>query len=195
MNSRKKFDPSKIKSYQMIDKGSFGIVYKITTEKSKYAAKCITISKGDHFQADLDEIFKEIDMLEKLQNMIIRPKSILKYHGYYTKEDEQKKEISYFLVTELKEGSLKGLIEKRKKDGIRFKWREIWDIFRMLVNTMTFLQCENITHRDLKPGNILYNIDPGFIFFFFLNFNKIFQDSKEILIYSNLTLIDFGGSK
>lgn len=158
----KKFESSKINSYHLIEKGSFGKVYKVTTNKNSYAAKCLTISEDDpHYEEILNDIHKEIKMLENLQNMIIRPKSILKYHGYYTTKDETKKEISYYIVTELKEGSLKQLIEKKKKEGVRFKWKEIWDVFRMLLNTMTFLQCEKITHRDLKPGNILYNFDEG----------------------------------
>lgn len=162
MQFGKKFEPSKIISYNLIEKGSFGKVYKITTEKNSYAAKCITVSEDDPYYAEiLNDICKEIQMLENLQNMIIRPKSILKYHGYYTTKDENKNEISYYIVTELKEGSLKHLIDKKKKEGLRFKWREIWDVFRMLLNTMTFLQCEKITHRDLKPGNILYNLDEG----------------------------------
>jgi serine/threonine protein kinase len=45
---------------------------------------------------------------------------------------------------------------------------------------MTFLQLSSVTHRDLKPGNILFS-----------NLSEVHQEIQ----YKSLTLIDFGGSK
>lgn len=166
-----------------VEKGTYGAVYKIYLQQdpvNKYALKKMDLNKREEFfKEKQEEIKREIEILRKLSSIIFKPRSIPKFHGYYITENPQIKEISYCLIFDLFEGSLKNLIEKKKAAHIKFSFDEVYTTFQVLINTMTFLQLNDITHRDLKPGNILFR-----------NLNE----NNEIQ-YKSLTLIDYGGSK
>ena len=177
------FTYADITKFDFFEKGTYGLVYRISLQGQpgiQYALKKMDLFIGEkYFIEKENEIKREIEILRLISSNIKKPKSIPKFFGYYMLKDQQLSQISYCLAFELKEGSLKGLIEKRQKDNQRFSLEEIYNTLLVLLNIMTYLQLNSITHRDLKPGNILYSN---------------LSENKEIL-YKSLTLIDFGGSK
>ena len=180
------FKYTDIIKWDFLEKGTYGQVYKIylkSDQEAKYALKKMDLNEGEkYYKMKEDEILKEIDILKIISLHIKKLKSIPRYYGYFIISDPQISQISYCLIFELKDGSLKGLIENRSQDikVIRkFAIDEIYATLQVLLNIMTYLQLNSITHRDLKPGNILFT-------------NLL--DNKTIQ-YKSLTLIDFGGSK
>lgn len=164
-----------------IEKGTYGVVYKVgVVGKQPLAMKKIDLLKGDEFfDEKQDEILREITLLKKLSQTPSKPRSLPKFFGHFITNQPQLKQLSYNLLFEFKEGSLQKLIRKRQEEGRRFTLDEIYCTMQSLLHTMTYLQLSGITHRDLKPGNVLYS--------------NLTENGE--LQYKSLTLIDFGGSK
>lgn len=177
------FSYSDITKMEFLDRGTYGFVYKLIIKDTevRYALKKMDLIIGEKYYNEKEnEIKGEIKILHLISTNIKKPKAIPKFYGYFIIKDQQINQISYCLVFELKEGSLRGLIEERRKSNQKFTLDELHTTMRWLVNIMSYLQLNLITHRDLKPGNILYS--------------DLVENQGKIQ-YKSLTLIDFGGSK
>ena len=165
--------------------GTYGVVYRLFLKtfpnECKHAVKKMDLTQGERFYLEKEmDIKREIEILRFISTKIKKPKSLPQFHGFYVLKDTQMSQISYCLVFDIKHGSLKELIEQHISLNKRFTLDEVFSTMQSLLNTMTFLQLSSVTHRDLKPGNIL--------------FSNLAEPNAEIQ-YKSLTLIDFGGSK
>lgn len=76
-------------------------------------------------------------------------------------------------------GTLKKLLEKRKKNRQVFREEEIALFLKNLLEGIRYLHNLNIIHRDLKPGKYVnYKVE-----------NVLFEDDNDL---STVKIVDFG---
>ena len=94
----------------------------------------------------LNKIYYEIKLLKKLRNH----KNIIKYFEHFENDKH------FFIVMEnIAGGNLLNAINKMSK----FTEPMAKNIFRQLIETIKYLHSIGIVHRDIKPDNILIELD------------------------------------
>ncbi len=79
------------------------------------------------------------------------------YDTYYKilKEGYRNCECEYFILMELAEKDLEKEISSRRKSKKHFTEEELFNLMKQLIKTFSILQKNKITHRDVKPQNVL----------------------------------------
>ena len=134
---------NKYKSKEIIGKGGYGIVFKVSEigKNNLYALKFI-------LKKDVED--------EKYQNEIEIMKDLNKKNNKYIIRLIENFEIenqAHCIVMELCDGSLKDILKKYKPNGLPLDM--IKKIFKQLNEALKTMIDEGYTHRDLKPDNIL----------------------------------------
>ena len=162
-----------INDYTIIKKigqGSFGQIFQVEDKyKNKFAMKKIILTSEN----DIKKIEKEYQILIDLNLQINKEKPILnlvKIYGYTSKQLDPTTYVMYVLM-ELAIADWEKEILYRQKTKKYYTEKELMTILSTLINTFAELQKRNISHRDIKPQNIL-----------------LFKDSKY-------KLADFGEAK
>lgn len=163
-------------NYQLIssiDCGSFGQVLKYSYENQFYAVKEIRCDETG--PAKMEEIKNEILILQYVNNLEPKLPFFVKYYGFSVFSCQK-----IALIYELADGNLIDLVTK-KFYGLEPHrlFSEYLKILLTLVKALTFLEIHNISHRDLKPQNVLF---------------KVVEKSFKNLEFSYI-LCDFGISK
>ena len=133
-----------------IGKGTFGKIFAVKWKKNnkKYALKKETFTDPDFFEKRKGIVKIINDFLEKTKsNGVINIFSSLC--------QKNKKEYNYYQLMEIGERDWEQEIEIRRKKGLYYSEKEIFNITKQLVQTLSLLQKNNITHRDIKHQNIL----------------------------------------
>jgi len=153
--------PENFTNHKIIDKGAYGRVFKCINNSRTYAVKIVTIEKepssvqaGKEQEAKLQEIQRELNILQKIEETSPKPSSIIPFHGYYI-EENHKEDKDFCFVFDLLNQSLKTLIEEHSQANQGFSIAELMKLYKQMLYGMTFLQNLQVTHRDLKPGNLL----------------------------------------
>ena len=134
-----------------LGEGHFGSVYLVTSTKTKklYAMKEI---KEDRYKSEQqrNEVQKEIKLLENLHH----PHVIT----YFTSFRENG---SFYIITEyINGGSLEDLLKKNISQGKLIDERTIWDFLVQSLSGLLYLhENKKIIHRDIKPDNILLDLE------------------------------------
>ena len=132
-------------------------VYKTTynQDPSKfYAIKQIRLSPNKKEEEAF--IKQEIEILTKIQNQAQKPKAIPEFYGHYIRSDIKYQSSLYCLTMDyFPNNSLRALIKQYQTDKSLLPFQQLLDIFKDLMNGITFLQTLNISHRDLKPENLM----------------------------------------
>ena len=135
-----------------IGKGAEGKIYMIRWKKNnkKYALKkCqiiypINVKKRKNDNAALKNFIENTGC-----------EGIIKPYATLMKPNE----IAFtdcYEIMELGEKDWEKEIESRNKEKKYYSEFELMEIFRHLIKTFSLLQCNHITHRDIKPQNILF---------------------------------------
>ena len=76
----------------------------------------------------------------------------------YQKETKQIDSTTFiiYVLMDLATSDWEKEIERRRKNNLHYEEKELIHILNMLTNTFAELQKINISHRDIKPQNILY---------------------------------------
>ena len=130
---------------ELIGKGSSALVYKIVDlENNKIYAVKESLLKEAFF------LFKnEINIFNKFQN---KNPYIVHFYNYKILPQKINLELEYCQY-----GSLRDLLKKAKKKGIKLSENEISSIIYMVLNGLNFMHENNIINRDVKSKNILIN--------------------------------------
>jgi len=120
-----------------------------------YAVKII-IQEGPELSVTTK---KEIENLKLIQKSFDRPLCFLNFFGWILIEernpDFEFKEIKCCLIFEIATGTLADLIKKMRNLKQFLPFDDFYRYTRTLIEGMAFLQSKGITHRDIKPDNIL----------------------------------------
>ena len=134
---------------EFINQGGFGKVYKCTHNNDLYARKVVEITGSEN-----DNINKELEILKKIKSKKPIPSSIIKYFGHNECTNE-KNNTEYQLYFEYLSDPLDKVIDGREKLKKNFTISELMSFYHEILSGMAFLQSIGITHRDLKPGNLM----------------------------------------
>ena len=139
---------------KQIGEGSFGKIYLVesTLHKQYYAMKKIVATTSQELQT----LKHEYEILLSLQQPS-NPNSklnLVKIHGIQTKQLDQTTYVMYVLM-DLASTDWEKEILTRQKSRNYYSEVELFTHLKSLISTFAELQRKNISHRDIKPQNIL----------------------------------------
>ena len=140
------FNFEEYKIITQLGQGSFGKIYLVQNSKNElFTMKKLVYSE----ELDVQAVIKEYKMCYKLKHP-----NVVKILGIYSKKLDKTTYVVYVLMevglTDW-EKEIKTHIEK----NIFYKEEELIHIIKQLTQVLSFLQKSNISHRDIKPQNIL----------------------------------------
>ena len=141
------FTDKEYKYIRPIGEGTYGLIYLVENirNKKQYALKKILCK-------DLYEIYKHKTQLELIYSMK-HPKILELYNIQYKYLDSTTYAIYVLMDRAQNDWSVD--IRKRIINQNPYKQEEIINILKQVVSGLSYLQQKNITHRDIKPQNIL----------------------------------------
>ena len=146
------FDPTEFKIIKRIGEGSYGKIYEVEwiRNSKKYAMKKEPIKTNEIVNKSKEKI--------RLMNEFITKTNcpgIIKIYGNSVKKEKDHQEYYYYILMELAAKDWDQEISDRKKYNIYYTEKELFLIMSQLISTLSLLQKNHITHRDIKPKNIL----------------------------------------
>ena len=140
------FNFEEYKIITQLGQGSFGKIYLVQNSKNElFTMKKLVYSE----ELDVQAVIKEYKMCYKLKHP-----NVVKILGIYSKKLDKTTYVVYVLMevglTDW-EKEIKTHIEK----NIFYTEKELIHIMKQLTQVFSFLQKSNISHRDIKPQNIL----------------------------------------
>ena len=145
------FDPEDFKIIKQIGEGSFGKIYCSEWKKNKrnYAMKKMILRNKNEIKKNKEQTDLIYNFVKKNNN-----NGVIKVYGsQYNKIKDN--EYIFHVLMELAEIDWEKEIKKRKQMKNYYTEGELYEITRQLIKTFALLQKNNITHRDIKPQNIL----------------------------------------
>ena len=133
-----------------IGKGTFGKIYAVKWKKNgkKYALKIETF-KDKEFYEKRNEIKKIINsFLEKTKS-----NGVIKIYANLLRKNMD--EYNYYELMEMGERDWDQEIVIRRKKELYYTEPELFNIAKQLIKTLSLMQKNHITHRDIKHQNIL----------------------------------------
>ena len=145
------FKPSEFKLVEKIGFGSFGKIYKVRwiRNNENYAMKIINIK---HFD-DIDDTQKKLKIMRDFCKETNSQGIIKTYGNLYEKIGRE--DYKYYILMELAQTDWEQEIKIRDKKQLFYTQPELFDIIKQLVSCYSLLQKNNISHRDVKPQNVL----------------------------------------
>jgi pSer/pThr/pTyr-binding forkhead associated (FHA) protein len=173
-------------SYRLIEeigKGSFGLVYKALdkTKEKLVALKVFSGLEVEEFERALEEdqsdpkfqffkrTMREAEFLKELKHPFI-------IKIYDVGEFQSKQEKKHFIALEFFQGV--DLYYHVKAQG-KMTWQKVVKILEMLAQALDYMHISGISHRDIKPHNILYNDITEITKIIDLGLGKCFLSEKQ----------------
>ena len=142
-----------LKEYELlgeIGKGSFGKIYKVRWKVNQkfYALKIEILD-------EMEGINQRLGRGKAMRNFVQSTgcQGVVNIYGSYL--IKQGNLYHYFELMDLCETDFEKEIKTRSSYGSYFTEGELDNIIKQLISTLSFLQKQHITHRDIKPQNIL----------------------------------------
>ena len=148
------FNINDYKIIKKIGQGSFGQIFQIEDKyKNKLAMKKILVTSENDIKKIEHEYQILIDLnIQKSKNEPIL--NLVKIYGYSSKQLDPTTYVIYVLM-ELAITDWEKEILSRQKTKNYYSEKELMTILSSLINTFAELQKKKISHRDIKPQNIL----------------------------------------
>ena len=145
------FKPLDFKQIKQIGEGSFGKIYCSEWKKNNknYAMKKMILNNKSEIKKNIEQTNLVYNFLKKTDN-----KGVIKVYGSQCNKINDN-EYNFYVLMELAEIDWEKEIKKRKQLKNYYTEGELYEITRQLIKTFALLQKHNITHRDIKPQNIL----------------------------------------
>lgn len=142
-----------------LGKGSFGTVFKGVIKESniEVAIKCLEQfdDKKKDWQDNIKSIINELDAMTKVETEFIP-----KFYGLYPYTNPQSKIECYGLIFSYIQGVT---LDKFIKENPNLTNVQKLDISIKIVDIIKLLHENKITHRDIKPGNIMIKSDQSVV--------------------------------
>ena len=150
MEPEQKISPDEYEILEKIGHGSFGKIYSVKWGKNgkKYAMKILKLKREKDMENYKNKLSILINFIKKTNC-----RNVVKVYGtLYEKLEESYK---CFVLMELAHTDWEVEIKYRSKHQLFYTESELMNIIKQLVDCYSLLQKCNITHRDVKPQNIL----------------------------------------
>ena len=145
------FNTKEFKIIKKLGEGTFGKIYAIKWLKTNdlYALKKMDLDEYDVY------VFQK--KVRIIQNFIKSTKhnGVIKLYGDKSIPIQNTNQFNYYVIMELAEKDFEKEINSRRAAKKYYTEEELLDIIIQLVKTLSLMQKNNITHRDVKPQNIL----------------------------------------
>jgi hypothetical protein len=129
-----------------LGEGSFGKIYLVEDKNKNFFSLKKIIANDD---IELDSFTQEYELVNK-----VRHKNILKILGICKRELDSTTHVLYILM-EVGMTDWEKEIKSRQSQKNHYSEEELKNVFKQIVTALAFLQNKNISHRDVKPQNIL----------------------------------------
>ena len=145
------FIPEDFIMLKQIGEGSFGKIYcsEWKKNKKKYAMKKMILRSKIEIQKNQDQTNLVYDFIKKTKT-----NGVIKIYGAQCIKITSA-EYHFYVLMELANIDWEKEIKKRREKKQYYTEGELFDILKQLTSTFCLLQKNNITHRDIKPQNIL----------------------------------------
>lgn len=156
----------------LIGSGSFGSVYKATDNKT---GQTVAIKKV--FQ---DKRYKnrELSIMSELDHP-----AVVKLLRFFYTEAEKKGDVYLNLVMEFVPDSLFRTIRQYQKARTAMPELQLKIYSYQLIRALNYLQVTGISHRDIKPQNVIVNADTGELKICDFGSAKILEKGKPNIAY------------
>ena len=147
---KENFDPNEFIIIKRIGEGTYGKIYLTQWKKNnkKYAMKK-EIIKGN------ESLKKKKEKTKIVTNFINKTgsKGVIKIYGDLVKKKGNV--YNYYVLMEIADRDWEKELFERQKLKQYYSEKEIFIIMNQLIKTLSLLQKNHITHRDIKPQNVL----------------------------------------
>ena len=144
----KNFDIDDYNIVKQIGEGTFGKIFEVEDKYHRHFAMKKLICNS---LKEIELLKKEYEFLYNFKNFDI---NLVQIYGIETKKLDRTTFVMYVLM-ELAKIDWEKEIIKRKKINNYYSEEELINILKDLTSTLSQLQKNNISHRDIKPQNIL----------------------------------------
>ena len=149
---KQKLNLEEFKMEEQIGKGTFGKIYCARWNKNNklYALKKETLT-------DRESVQKRREAFKIIQNFIknTQSKGVINIYSNLLLKNKLDLEYQYYELMEKAERDWDQEINLRNKCNTYYKESEILNIMKQLISILSLFQKNHITHRDIKPQNIL----------------------------------------
>ena len=151
------FNPYEFHIIRQIGEGSFGKIYCVQWIRNgeKYAMKKLNLFG----QEELIILQHKVKIVQNLQKKT-RHNGFTTIYGDKCIPAPRPNEYHYYIIMELVEKDWEVELKRRRINAEFYTEYELLDIVKQLVKTLSIMQQNNVTHRDIKPQNVL--IKEGF---------------------------------
>ena len=145
------FNTREFKIIKKLGEGTFGKIYSIKWLKTN---ELFALKKMDLCEYDLYVFKKKVRII---QNFIKTTghNGLIKLYGDKCIPRQKIDEFFYYVIMELAETDLEKEINKRRSYNRFYTEEELLNFILQLVKTLALMEKNSITHRDVKPQNIL----------------------------------------
>ena len=145
------FIPEDFDIIKQIGEGTFGKIYCIEWPKNKkrYAMKKMILRTLEELNINKEKTNILYNFIKKTQS-----NGVIKLYGDQC-EQKNEAEYIYYVLMELANIDWENEIKKRSEIKKFYTEGELMEILGQLIRSFALLQKNNITHRDIKPQNIL----------------------------------------
>ena len=145
------FIPEDFDIIKQIGEGTFGKIYCIEwpKNKKKYAMKKMILRTMEELNINQEKTNILFNFIKKTQS-----NGVIKLYGDQC-EQKNEAEYIYYVLMELANIDWENEIKKRSESKKYYTEGELIEILDQLISSFALLQKNNITHRDIKPQNIL----------------------------------------
>ena len=145
------FIPEDFDIIKQIGEGTFGKIFCIEwpKNKKKYAMKKMVLRTMEELTINQEKTNLVINFLKKTHSS-----GVIKLYGDQC-EQKNEAEFIYYVLMELASSDWEKEIKKRSESKKYYTEGELMQILTQLITSFAHLQKNNITHRDIKPQNIL----------------------------------------
>ena len=145
------FNTREFKIIKKLGEGTFGKIYSIKWLKTN---ELFALKKMDLCEYDLYVFKKKVRII---QNFIKTTghNGLIKLYGDKCIPRQKIDEFFYYVIMELAETDLEKEINKRRSYNRFYTEEELLNFILQMVKTLSLMEKNNITHRDVKPQNIL----------------------------------------
>ena len=145
-NKLKKFNFDDYTIITQLGQGSFGKIYLVKdSNENIYSMKKILLSE----ELDVKSVLDEYNMCYNLSHP-----NIIKIIGVYSNKLDKTTYVVYVLM-EVGISDWEKEINSYKAKQAFYSESDLINILKQLISSLSFLQKKNISHRDIKPQNIL----------------------------------------
>ena len=142
----KEFNFDEYKIITQLGQGTFGKIYLVQDpNKQLFSMKKIVLSE----ELDVQSVIKEYRMCYKIKHP-----NVIKILGVYNNKLDKTTYVVYVLM-EVGLTDWEKEIKSYSDKHIEYTESELINIIKQLTSVLAFLQRKNISHRDIKPQNIL----------------------------------------